>query len=96
MSGPADPSEDFVATLLAVLQMHVHGIDEEAMLRVEQAVRTDYGGEHVYIHRQGWFDRSQRDAKIRAERAAGRSIRELARDYGLGVATVHEIIIGGA
>ena len=95
MSGPADPSEDFVATLLAVLQMHVHGIDEAAMLRVEQAVRTDYGGERVYIHREGWFDRSQRDAKIRAERQAGRSIRWLAGHYSLGVATVHEILSSG-
>lgn len=46
----------------------------------------------MYIHREGWFDRAQRDAKIRAERQAGRSIRWLAGHYSLGVATVHEIL----
>lgn len=95
MSGAADPSEDFVATLLDVLRMHVHGIDEEAMLLVEEKLRADYGGERIYIHREGWFDRAQRDAKIRAERQAGRSIRWLAGHYSLGVATVYDILQAG-
>lgn len=93
MSGAADPTEDFVAAVLEAISLHIQLAPEQA-LRIEERLRQDYGGERVYIHREGWFDRAQRDAKIRAERRAGRSIRWLAGHYSLGVATVHEILRG--
>jgi Mor family transcriptional regulator len=94
VSGAADPTEDFVASVLEAIGQHIKLAPEQA-LRIEERLRADYGGERVYIHREGWFDRAQRDAKIRAERQAGRSIRWLAGHYSLGVATVHEILNGG-
>jgi Mor family transcriptional regulator len=94
VSGAADPTEDFVASVLEAISLHIKLAPEQA-LRIEERLRSDYGGERVYIHREGWFDRGQRDAKIRAERQAGRSIRWLAGHYSLGVATVHEILSGG-
>lgn len=92
MSGAADPADDFVGTLLDVLRMHVHGIDEEAMARVEEAVRSDWGGQKVYIHRAGWFDRAERDQAIRAARRAGRSLRWLAARYCLGKSRIEQIL----
>lgn len=91
MSGAADPSEDFVASVIEAITLHI-ALSPQQVLSIEERLRADYGGERVYIHRQGWFDRAQRDAKIRAERQAGRSIRWLAGHYSLGVATVHEIL----
>lgn len=92
MSGAADPADDFVGTLLDVLRMHVHGIDEEAMRQIEEQIRADYGGDRIYIARVGWYDRGERDRAIRADHRAGRSLRWLAARYCLGKSTVQAIV----
>lgn len=86
-----DPSEDFVADILRVVAANTGTIDTAAAQRIETELRTQYGGERIYIHREGWFDRSERDQRIRAERAAGASVRSIAKRYTLSASTVHAI-----
>ena len=57
----------------------------------EESVRDTFGGNTVYIHRAAWFDRNQRDAEIRAERANGASTSELAGRYCLSVSYIRRI-----
>lgn len=91
MASPRDASEDFVADVLRVVQQCSGALDAVAIGQIEAQIRSQYGGERVYIHREGWFDRAQRDQRIREERIAGASVRQLAKRYLLSVSTVHSI-----
>ena len=96
MASPRDPSEDFVADVLRVVQTCAGRLQPEHIERIEAEIRSQYGGERVYIHREGWFNRTERDQRIRNERSGGASVRALSRKYVLSVSTVHAILGDGA
>lgn len=91
MTSPKDQAEDFVAALVAIIQACTGGLEDQIALQIEEQIRCDFAGERVYIHRAGWFNRDERDQAIRHERAAGASVRQLARRYTLSVSTVQSI-----
>lgn len=91
MSGPRDPSEDFVPQLLAIFARCAGGFDEQLAQTIEEQIRDEFGGERVYVHRSGWANLEQRDSAIRAEREAGRSLAFLALKYGLSRSSIHKI-----
>lgn len=86
-----DPSEDFVAQLLALVQFHIGGVDHVVAMRLEEQIRQQFGGERVYVHRAGWFDQIERDARIREERSQGRSLGWLSIRYALSRSQVRRI-----
>jgi Mor family transcriptional regulator len=86
-----DPSEDFVAQLVELIARCVGGFEEQLASQIEEQIRDAYGGERVYIHRAGWFNKAQRDQAIREERARGRSLGWLAARFSLPRSTVRRI-----
>ena len=93
MTAPRDRSDDFVATLLALIAKCTGGIEDQHAICIEEQIRADFGGDHIYIHRAGWFNRAERDAQIRAD-AKARSSGWLSRPYCLSRAHVHRSLKG--
>lgn len=91
-TAPRDPADDFVSYLVALLGRLHGGMEEQLLAELEDQIRQDFGGDRVYIPRVPWFDREDRDRRIRADRKAGRSLRWLAVRYCLGKSTIEEIV----
>lgn len=100
MSAVRDRGDDFVTRLVELLRQCAGGFEEQLAAqtveqlakRFEETVREEEGGQPVYIHRVGWFNRSERDEAIRADARSGRSIRWIANRYCLSKSVVHEIV----
>lgn len=60
-------------------------------LAIVEGIRARFGGSLLYVPKGTKLDRATRDARICAE-FTGRNHRELARRYGITVATVYDII----
>lgn len=43
MSGAADPSEDFVASVIEAITLHI-ALSPQQVLSIEERLRADYGG----------------------------------------------------
>jgi len=105
MSGARDPADDMVGWLVELfdelaLQYRRSGAPAGAVnteqlgrLRAEldDRIRSNWGGQLVYIHRAAWNDREQRDTLIRSDRANGISLRDTALKYGVSRTQVRRI-----
>lgn len=94
MSGATrDRGDDFVAQLLDLIASVSGGFgDPKKLSQLGDAIRDAYGGQQVYVQRSGWFDRAERDQRIHADRAAGRSIGWIANRYCLSRSGVVHIL----
>lgn len=105
MSGARDPADDMVAWLVELfdelaLQYRRSGapsgaVDAEQLARLraqlDEQIRSQWGGQDVYIHRAAWNDRIERDNAIRADRANKVSLRDIALKYGVSRTQVWRI-----
>lgn len=105
MSGARDPADDMVGWLVELfdelaMQYRRSGAPAGAVsaeqlgrLRAEldDRIRSNWGGQLVYIHRVAWNDREQRDALIRADRVNGFSQREISLKYNVSRVQVRRI-----
>jgi len=100
MSAVRDRGDDFVARLVQLLRECAGGfeeqfarqVEEQLVPRLEEKVREEEGGQSVYIHREGWFDRVERDQQIVDYARNGRSIRWIANRFCLSKSMIHLIL----
>lgn len=90
-----EPSEDFVLCLVDLLAECGIAMDAPLRRRFEQRVRQEFGAQSVYIQRLGPTCRSERDARIKADRSAGKRLRQIAKAHGVSLGTVHNVLSAG-
>lgn len=90
-----DCADDIVADVLQRVAETVGGIAPALLLKVEEQVRRDWGGERPYIVKSGEtgrLERARREAAILADYQRGERPALLARRWGVSVRHVHRII----
>ena len=87
-----EPSEDVVLCLIDLLAQCGVAMDASLQRRFEQRVRQEFGAQSVYIHRLGPTCRSERDARIKADRSTGKCLRQIAKVHGVSLGTVHNVL----
>lgn len=105
MSGARERADDMVAWLIDLfdelaMQYSRSGAPEGAVsserlaqlrAQLDESIRAMWGGQQVYIQRARWTDRGERDAAIKADRAAGVSLRDAALKYNVSRTQVRRI-----
>lgn len=69
--------------------------DKKLLAQIEQDIRRDYGGERVYVPKDGdkaQTEISMRNAAIRADYRRGESVALLIRRYRISRQRVHQIV----
>ncbi len=73
----------------------VAGEKGKTLEEIEREIRRDYGGEQVYIPKDGdraMTEISMRNAAIRADRHKGESVQLLMRRYNISRRRIYEIL----
>lgn len=86
---------DLLSDIFQRIQDHGRKLTPKIIESVEQEICENWGGERVYIPRQGESGKLQMDARNRAIRAdfhRGEHPELLATRYGLGVKRIRQIV----
>lgn len=83
---------DLAELIYVRLCEHLSGDSAELLaLDTTEAIRARFGGGLIYIPKGSDFARCQRNAAI-VRKFSGNNHKELARQYGLGVAAIYDIL----
>lgn len=83
--------DDIVARIVA------HGIEQglwsaEVGRLLDEQLRLEFGGEDdLYVAASSWRTREERDRRVLEALEGGATVRQVASQYCIGVATVHRI-----
>lgn len=87
---------DIIRQFIDLLYVKIpHAIDEHVARELEETLRMDFGGERVYVPRDGDKDRdeiSMRNAAIRRDWQNGERVELLMRRYGLSRQRIYQIV----
>lgn len=87
---------DIIRHMIDLLYIKIpHAIDEHIARELEEMLRMDFGGERVYVPKDGDKDRaeiSMRNAAIRRDFRCGERVELLVRRYGISRQRVYQIV----
>lgn len=82
--------EDMLGRMIAMIS-RLARLDADQAAILEDQIRQEFGGEQCYIQRASWGDLLERDEAVRRALSRGETVRKVAAQYCIGVATVLRI-----